>query len=181
MSLHLVKEWALISQTQPSLCFMAGVFGSCCWQFIVIWLCWGVLVSRDCTVWSGKGEKHGGCLSSWNCFLHVHMFSMILFCVQKTEWNITLLVMQTLLPAMSHLCHVHTINTKTNCNLALSIALLFQFCVQDTSQTHCPVLARPRNFLSMPSMFFLSSLLSAPFLFLQWPPFCTCPAWKLVE
>lgn len=71
-------------------------------------------------------------MSSWKRFLHVDIFSVTLFCVMKTELKVTLLV-QTILPAMSHLCQVHTINTKIHWNLALGKALMFQFGVQDTS------------------------------------------------
>lgn len=51
------------------------VSGSCCWLFIVICLC----TSQGSMVWSGRGEKHGSCLFSWKCFLHVDMFGVILF------------------------------------------------------------------------------------------------------
>lgn len=90
-----------------------------------------MLDSQDSIAWSGRKEKHGGFLPSWNCFPYVDMLSVTLFCVMKTELNMTLLVVQTILPAMSHLCQVHTLNT--NCSLALSITLMLQFGVQDTS------------------------------------------------
>lgn len=149
ISLGLVKECAFSSQTQSNLCCTAVVSGSCCWQFFVIWLCTRVLDSQDSIIWSRRAEKHGDCLSSWKCSLHVDMFSMILLCVVKTELNMTLLVMQTILPAMSHLCHVHTINTKTHCNLALS-----RSSIQDTSNTLSPPWQTP-EFLLTHSMFFL--------------------------
>lgn len=79
---------------------------------------------------------------------------MILLCVVKTELNMTLLVMQTILPAMSHLCHVHTINTKAHCNLALRIALMFQ-CTGHLSNTLSPPWQIP-EFLLTHSMFFVS-------------------------
>lgn len=61
----------------------------------------------DCqasTVWSGRIKKHGGCLSSWKCFPYIRMFSVTLLYAMKTELNITLLVVQTILAATSHLC-----------------------------------------------------------------------------
>lgn len=58
------------------------------------------------------------------------MFSVTPFCVMKTELKMSLLVVQTVLNVMSHLCQVHTID-KAYCNLALRVALMFQFGVQD--------------------------------------------------
>lgn len=160
-----------LPNTVQHLCFTAVVSGSCCWQFIVIWLCTRVLDSQDSIVWSGRKGKHDGCLSSWKCFLHVDTFCGTLFCIMKTELNLTLLVVQTILPTMSHLCQVRTINTKKHCYLALRIALMLQFGVQDTSQTCCaPFWQKPEFPLS--SFVFLSN----------YPPFLLCPlfapAWE---
>lgn len=96
-----------------------------------------MLDSHDSIVWSGSWKKR----KTWwpPVFLGVlslqyaDMFGVTLFCVMKTELNMTLLVVQTILLAMSHLCQVLTINTKTHCNLALRKALMFQFGVQDTT------------------------------------------------
>lgn len=160
--LWLISPGQILSTPLPSsvqhLCFTAVVSGSCCWHFLVIWLWSRVLDSQDSISWSERREKQGGCLSSWKCFPYVDMFSVTLFCVMKTELNMTLLVVQTILPAMSHLCQVHTINTKTHCNLALSVALMFQFGVQDTSQTHHPLPGRNLNFSSLLCFSFSPSL-----------------------
>lgn len=124
-----------------------------------------VLDSQDSIVWS-DGDKNmvAACLPG----SVLDMFSVTLFCVIKTELNMTLLVVQTILPAMSHLFQIHTINTKTHCNLVLGIALMFQFDVQDTSQTQRPLPDRNLNlsFLLLCFSFFLPS---------NPPPFPSCP------
>lgn len=97
--------------------------GSYCWQYIVIWLCTWVLDSQDSIAWFGRKEKHGGCSASWKCFPFVDMFSLTLFCFMQPEVNTTLLVVQTVLPAMSHFCQFHTLNT--NCSLVLTNAPLW--------------------------------------------------------
>lgn len=119
MCLHLANHSFPTPKHKRHFFFTAVVFGSsCCWQFVVIWLCTRVPDCQDSIVWSGRSEKHGGCLSSWKCFLYVGVFSVTLLYAMKTELNMTPLVVQTILPAISHLCQVHTINTKTCCNLA---------------------------------------------------------------
>lgn len=111
--------------------------------------------SQDGIGCSGRRGEHGGSLSSWKCFPYVDVFSVTLFfCAVQTELNMTLPVVQTMLPAMSHLCQVHTINTKTHCNLALSVALMFQFVVQDTAQTQRPLPWQKPKFLLPPPMVF---------------------------
>lgn len=84
----------------------------------------------------------------------------VLRCERCTELNVTLLVVQTILPAMSHLCQVHTINTKTRCNLALGVALMFQRRVEDSSQTprhppHTPPPSPPHASLAKSCLCFL--------------------------
>lgn len=102
--------------------------------------------------------------------------SVTLFCALKTELNTTLLVVQTMLPAMSRLCRVHTINTQTHGTLALGRALRFQF----KSPGHLlnspyPPWQKPEFLHPPPYCLFFSP----PFL--SCPPFAPFPPEKPVE
>lgn len=75
---------------------------------------------------------------------------------------------------MSLSCQVQTINNKTHSNVALREALIIQFEVQDTSQTHCSPPGKNRIFFP-PSSFVI------PFLLISnSPPFLSCPPFEPV-
>lgn len=160
MSLHLAKWSTLNSQTQSNTFVLLQYFlAAAAHSSLLLSDCvLKVPDSQDSIVWCERSKNMvAACLPG----SVLDRFGVTLFCVMKTELNMTLLVVQTILPAMSHLCQVHTINTKTHCNLALRIALMFQFGVQDTSKTHRPHPGRNLNF---------SSLLLQYVFFLSFPP-----------
>lgn len=157
---RMFKEFALNSQTQTILCFTARCF----WQLLLTVYCYLTLYQR---AWQpGQHRLVWKSRATWWLHVFLAVFSSRCFALRKTELNMTLLVMQTILTAMSHLCRVRTVNTKTHCNLALRIALVFQFGVQDTSQT--PSLSSSTSFISHLLSF---SRVYLPYFSLPWPRF----------
>lgn len=168
VSLHLAKWSSLNSQTQSNTFVLLQYFLAAAAHSSLLSDCvLKVPDSQDSIIWSERNKNMvAACLPG----SVLDRFSVTLFCFMKTELNMTLLVVQTILPAMSHLCQVHTINTKTHCNLALRIALMFQFGVQDTSETHRPRPGRNLNFSSLLLQYAFFLLLPS-----NSPPFPLCP------
>lgn len=156
-----------LPDTMQCLCFTVLLSGSNCWQYIVIWLCTWVLDIQICIIWSGRREKRGGCLSSWKCFPYVDMF-----CVMKTELNMTLHVVQTILPTILPVSYVPGSHYKHK----LSCSSL----VNRTPLKHT-VCGRKMNFSILLICFLFSFPPSNSLPFLLCPPFAPFLPEKHVE
>lgn len=112
----------------------------------------------------GKRGEHGGCLSSWKCFLYADVFSVTLFCVMKIELNVTLLVLcKQCSPTMSHLCQVHT---RTQRRATIRSSRVPVWWPRHLSNSPSPPWQKPEFLLPPVFCFFLHfSLPKTPFPF----------------